>query len=135
MCGKGVDSCDLRPLTFDPKTSCVLFHFCRIFALLFLSVSVVVAMACYLHQGYLIHRTRSGEDVFSLSPPHVTSFCFLFIECSIVRERNYWLHRYKAIHFYCRLWMVLVLVRVCVCGGACVCVVRVRVGAGACGCW
>ena len=50
---------DLGPLT--PKLAVmVLFHLCRIFALLFLSVSVVVAMACYLHQGYLIHRTRSG---------------------------------------------------------------------------
>ena len=47
------------------------------------------------------------------------SFCLLFIECRIVRTRNYWLRRYKAVHFYCQLSTVVLLV--CVCVRACVC--------------
>ena len=43
----------------------------------------------------------------------MTSFYLLFIECRIVRTRNYWLRRYKAVHFYCRLWTLVLLVCVC----------------------
>jgi hypothetical protein len=71
----------------DQSTSGCCPHCTWIFALLFVSISLIIAVPCFCYLCYLLHRIR---------------------ECKFVRTSKYWTSRYHAVSFYLKLFVLAV---------------------------